>query len=225
MDSKKSWLDLGCGSGRIILRLASSLPKIDFYGVDISAKMLKGMHASLGRKNINNVHLIQADSSRRVPFVNVRFDVICLFQTIHFFDIPYIFPEITRLLSEKGLLIIATTTHEQFPRIPYCSYDPVCRYEIGRTPSYTAIVNMARQYNLMVKYQEDFEVYNEFKDEKQIAKFLRSLPYSAFCVLNAKEIEYAVRKSISIIDRTTTKRTSSIKFLVDIFRLSLFERT
>ena len=77
-------LDVGCGSGRILNRLAELFPKSRFAGIDLSPEAIAIASADSTSKGVRNTEFKQADLS---DFENTAplesFDVITTFDAIH----------------------------------------------------------------------------------------------------------------------------------------------
>jgi len=106
-------LDLGCGTGRLLDRLAANFPELRGTGLDLSSQMVR-----LAReKNRHRPRLIylQGDAES-LPFAESQFDAV--FNTISFLHYPHpeqVLSEINRVLSVHGcfyLVDITTFTNE-----------------------------------------------------------------------------------------------------------------
>lgn len=82
-------LEMGVGTGRIALPLASALP-LKYVGIDISEKMM----ARLREKSPNGVYLVKADV-RKPPFRDNSFDAVI---AVHIF---HLVPEWQKALEES----------------------------------------------------------------------------------------------------------------------------
>lgn len=101
-------LDLGCGTGKLLNRLAGKFPDVKGIGLDLSSEMLKQ-----ARKN-NQFHprliFIQGNSAD-LPCANNQFDAI--FNTISFLHYPepkLVLREISRILKPQGKFYLADYT-------------------------------------------------------------------------------------------------------------------
>lgn len=57
-------LELGCGTGRNLVMAAQTYPEVEFYGVDISAEMLKTAGNSIYKAHLEDrVHLAKGDAT------------------------------------------------------------------------------------------------------------------------------------------------------------------
>lgn len=219
-DGEKRWLDVGCGSGRIVLPLANCFPNSWFLGMDISIDMLSQLGRSASaQKDIKNISILQADMNCPLPIINSLFDCVCLFQTIHYFNMESVYNQLSGFVSEGSFLIIASTTHDQFKELPYCAYTPVLNYEIARTPDSDKIEKDAQTNGFKVMFRKDYAIYQEASSQIHIQNYLRSLPYSAFCILDEDKLEEAIEATLCTINEGTFKAG----FMIDSFRLTIFK--
>src|SRR5687767_11933223 len=77
-------LDVGCGRGRIINRLAQLYPKSRFTGIDLSSEAILFAWEEAAGKKLRNVEFIVADLSRFDETAEVEaFDFVTTFDAIH----------------------------------------------------------------------------------------------------------------------------------------------
>ena len=77
-------LDIGCGSGRIVNRLAELYPKSRFSGMDISVEAIGTARADASQKHVNNVEFIVRDLSNFDETAEPeKYDLITSFDAIH----------------------------------------------------------------------------------------------------------------------------------------------
>ena len=77
-------LDLGCGRGRIINRLAELYPKSRFTGMDLSSEAGLSAWAEAAQKKLRNIEFIVTDLSHFDESAEVEsFDLIATFDAIH----------------------------------------------------------------------------------------------------------------------------------------------
>ena len=77
-------LDLGCGRGRIINRLAELYPKSRFTGMDLSSEAVLSAWAEAAQKKLRNIEFIVTDLSHFDESAEVEsFDLIATFDAIH----------------------------------------------------------------------------------------------------------------------------------------------
>ena len=98
-------LDLGCGNGNII-SLLKDKRKGDYYGADISAKMIQEAKKRLGP----DVELKVADVVK-LPYESEMFDIIICNASFHHYTEPdKAAEEMKRVLKKGGVLILGDPT-------------------------------------------------------------------------------------------------------------------
>jgi len=104
---KGTLVDLGCGSGNLIIQIAESFPDLNLIGIDISSEILEfakkqALDRGLGKKiefKIGNVE--------KLPFSNESIDfIISTFSLHHWVNPLKGFNEIHRVLKRDGTLLI-----------------------------------------------------------------------------------------------------------------------
>ncbi len=93
-------LDLGCGTGRLLNRLAAHWDQLQGTGLDFSAEMVRQAH----RSNRHRPRLIFLQgNAEQMPFANQQFDAV--FNTISFLHYPQperVLAEVQRVLRPEG---------------------------------------------------------------------------------------------------------------------------
>ena len=93
-------LDLGCGTGRLLNRLAENFPDLQGIGVDLSLQMLKEARET----NQHHPRLIfTKGNAENLPCADNQFDAV--FNTISFLHYPnpqQVFKEVSRVLKPQG---------------------------------------------------------------------------------------------------------------------------
>lgn len=106
-------LDLGCGTGWAV-RYAANLvnQRGEFYGIDISSKMIERAKAS--SSNCKNVFFYRT-SAEQLPFSDDFFDfIICSNSFHHYFCPDKVLSEVHRVLKSKGRIYILDGTGDDF---------------------------------------------------------------------------------------------------------------
>jgi ubiquinone/menaquinone biosynthesis C-methylase UbiE len=106
-------LDVGCGGGRTVSKLAGAAAQGKVYGIDFSAESVaasKRTNASwiaIGRVEINH------GSVSQLPYSNAMFDLVTAVET-HFWwpDLPGDMGEIFRVLKPGGRLIVTAEVYK-----------------------------------------------------------------------------------------------------------------
>ncbi len=119
-----SVLEIGCGTGRNIVKAAQRYPGVTFYGVDISDEMLKSATASVSRYQlVGRVKLAQADAltvNGQSTFGHATFDRIYFSYTLSMIpDWQGALARAVQLLAPQGELHIVD--FGQCERLPYPS--------------------------------------------------------------------------------------------------------
>ncbi|MGM3307650.1 class I SAM-dependent methyltransferase [Anabaena sp. WFMT] len=101
-------LDLGCGTGRLLDRLAGQFPELRGTGLDLSPQMLRVAR----QNNRHRPRLIYLEgNAESLPFAEGQFDAV--FNTISFLHYPQpeqVLNEITRVLSPGGRFYLVDIT-------------------------------------------------------------------------------------------------------------------
>lgn len=93
-------LDLGCGTGKLLDRLATHFPQLRGTGLDLSAEMLS--QARQNNRHHPRLIYLQGDAEA-LPFVDGQFDAV--FNTLSFIHYPNpekVFSEVSRVLQPGG---------------------------------------------------------------------------------------------------------------------------
>ena len=105
IDNNMKVLEIGCGSGGVIRRIASTHPSVSITGIDTSNSIIEEARVLAFRDNLNNVQFITADA-HKLPFNNPEFD-LCFFQTVlmHLKNPLVALKNMVRVIKEGGRLI------------------------------------------------------------------------------------------------------------------------
>ncbi|GAB4290419.1 MAG: class I SAM-dependent methyltransferase [Oscillatoriaceae cyanobacterium] len=131
-------LDIGCGTGRLLRRLAAENRTLQGVGLDLSPQML-------AEARVNNRYadrlMFREGNGESLPFDNPQFDAV--FNTISFLHYPHpakMLAEVARVLQPGGYFYLADTTvreeqgdfHWNFSPSGVRFYSPRRREELGR---------------------------------------------------------------------------------------------
>ncbi len=101
-------LDLGCGTGRLLNRLANQFPEITGTGLDLSPQMLRVAR----QNNRHRPRLIYLEgNAENLPFAEGQFNAV--FNTISFLHYPQpdqVLKEVARVLSPGGKFYLVDIT-------------------------------------------------------------------------------------------------------------------
>jgi ubiquinone/menaquinone biosynthesis C-methylase UbiE len=96
-------LDVGCGTGRLSLRLAAQGARVT--AIDFSDGMLNKAHAKNDRGSIT---FQKHDLTQPLPFDEARFDrLVCALVLEHISDLPAVVSEFRRVLRPGGFAVIS----------------------------------------------------------------------------------------------------------------------
>ena len=93
-------LDLGCGTGRLLNRLATEFPSLYGTGLDLPKEMLRQARE---RKKYRKRLIFVTGNAESLPFIEGQFDAV--FNTISFLHYPNpdrVFSEVSRVLRPQG---------------------------------------------------------------------------------------------------------------------------
>ena len=97
-------LDLACGTGELLSRIAKETPGAERIGVDLSPKMVERARAKLTDEP--NTRVERADA-HDLPFADDTFDVVVCANTFHYFTHPeQVLREVRRVLRPGGRLVL-----------------------------------------------------------------------------------------------------------------------
>ncbi len=103
-------LDVGCGTGLALARLAEAQPDLHLAGVDLSAEMLARARGRLPQ----SVSLARGDA-RHLPFAAAQFDAVITSNALHYLDDPaQALDEMARVLAPGGRLIVTDWCRDFF---------------------------------------------------------------------------------------------------------------
>ncbi len=95
-----SVLDLGCGTGRLMNRLAAKFPTVKAIGLDLSPKMLVEARA---RNQYRKRLIFVRGKAEALSFADEQFDaVFCTMSFLHYPHPKQVFEQVTRVLTPGG---------------------------------------------------------------------------------------------------------------------------
>ena len=105
IENPKKLLDVGCGTGNILMKLNSN-EDLSLYGLDISEKMIQ-----IAKKNLGSRAELKVGDSEYMPWEDDSFDVIVCNASFHHYPNPKkVLAEMKRMLKSNGTLIIGDPT-------------------------------------------------------------------------------------------------------------------
>ena len=113
--SPESIMDVGCGSGDILVHIASKNTSVRLFGVDPSPGMVKAANGKIARNGLQDRITIAQGSSRDIPFQS-KFDLIVSSLSFHHWkEQASSLENLSRYLSDSGRIIIFDLDRNQYP--------------------------------------------------------------------------------------------------------------
>lgn len=155
MTEKAVFLELGCGSGRWITALGSSVAH--YEAVDFSEQMLDVARCRAKSIGLHNVHFVQTSAQDYVP--ERTFDVIYLSgvsQYLHDEDLAQLLRRLVPHLAPDGMIVDRSTTHRRHRNIS----EQQGYFSIYRTGS--DLIRVFTNAGLVNSYRADSYTYLNF---------------------------------------------------------------
>lgn len=106
--SGNSVLDVGCGTGVLLIALARAFPEISLAGIDLSQEMLEIAQTKLGSRAD-----LRQGRAEHLPFRNDAFDLIVSTSVLHYLATPdAALSEMHRVLKPGGRVVITDWCHD-----------------------------------------------------------------------------------------------------------------
>jgi len=103
--SPKTILDVGCGTGQLIRRMAKTFPNAQLFGVDASKEMVDRAR-NIIREGVNG--RVELAAAEALPFPDSSFDLVVSTVSFHHWqDQPRGLTEIRRVLHNGGVFVLA----------------------------------------------------------------------------------------------------------------------
>ena len=103
-------LDICCGSGQLLCKLAKQLPGINFTGLDLSPNMIEFAKKSRKNYEVKNVDFTIGSMYDLDKIFEQKFDLITWFLALHHCectqDVISVFNQIAQLIEEDGTIFI-----------------------------------------------------------------------------------------------------------------------
>lgn len=110
----KAAIDLGCGPGTQLARVAELNPEIQFTGIDLSERMLDDARGYISERGLSNVRFVKDDITRLSAIADHSTDAVISTVALHHLpsadDLRKCFQQIRRVLKPGGALYLADLT-------------------------------------------------------------------------------------------------------------------
>ncbi|MBW4492865.1 MAG: class I SAM-dependent methyltransferase [Oscillatoria princeps RMCB-10] len=124
LPEKPNVLDIGCGTGRLLTRLATEFPNLQGTGLDFSAEMIR--QARRRKPDSVRPRLIYVrGNAESLPFADGQFDAV--FNTIsflHYQNPEQVFSEVSRVLVPGGRFYLADSAFRWPPTPQFLNISP-----------------------------------------------------------------------------------------------------
>lgn len=189
-------LDIGCGTGRILLPLSHKNPKSKFTGLDVSNDMIDSLKREIVKDKVKNVQTLRCDANNKLPFANCEFDSILLYHSYHIIkNKEYLSNEIRRILKSNGRLLVASTSHTQLATTLNYKYIPeMLAKEFKRTPDIAQIIKIFRKNNFKLVEMKEVIIKKKFDNLEDWINFLSTRPISALTFFDDKKLQEELKK-------------------------------
>jgi SAM-dependent methyltransferase len=105
-------LDVGCGGGRTVQKLAALAPEGKVHGIDYSAASVAASRDTNAREIEAGRVQIQLGSVAALPYPDLTFDVVTAVETHYYWpDLPANLREVLRVLKPRGTFALIAETH------------------------------------------------------------------------------------------------------------------
>lgn len=164
-------LDVGCGTGKNLLKIDSEYENCELYGIDISEKMIE-----IAKKNSTKAknHIVFANVDFLEFNSEKKYDVIIFNYVLHHMENPhYAIKKAYSLLKSNGIIMLTVPGTEYLKEtFPYC--DDVSEDFIGRF-SKEKVENMFENFGVLQLLYKKSIFLMRFDSYKQYLQYLKSI--------------------------------------------------
>lgn len=166
-EKKPSILEVGCGTGNYLAKIAEDFPDANVFGLDLNNSMLDRCREKTA--HLKNVKQLICEAAQNLPFEDNSMDLIMAMQTLHHYGPDenriQFFKEVNRVLKPGGRFLLDHSTNIQlnlFWFVFLCPYGLEKGYETMRSNS--QYIEMCKKVGLShVSTEEIYE--STVKDE------------------------------------------------------------
>lgn len=131
-------LDVGTGTGRISLMIASKFPNANVKGLDQSTQMIEVAKAKAKEFHLNNISFDQYSVETKLPYSEQTFDIVtCSLAMIYFTHKDKFISETNRILKPDGFCCVSTIGNEDMNSV----LDPFWELYYKFNPSFVNTFN------------------------------------------------------------------------------------
>lgn len=179
LEGSEAVLDVGCGQGELLLKIALHYPKTKLTGVDISAGIFKPAWGQAQRQDLS-IQFRAADA-QSLPFSNASFDrVTALHMLYHVPDIERALQEMKRVLRPGRQLAVSTNSSESHPQLRHLGSQAARHMGMKERHPVSARFSLEAGEELLRKYFQNvtltrFESTIRLLDPKPMVKYFESI--------------------------------------------------
>ena len=130
IEDGQSILDVGCGTGKLLLKVAQYYPRSQCIGLDISEGMFARAQKQVAQHKLSNIDFQKGDV-QAIEFPDASFDrVVAMHMLYHASDIEKALFEIFRVVKQNGLVI--ATANSMHSRKKLGDLKALATHEMGR---------------------------------------------------------------------------------------------
>ncbi len=187
--SRIAMVDVGCGDGRYSLEICRRLgQKVSLHCVDANQEMLNNLNTFLSSQNITNFQTHQA-SAEELPFADDSIDCVLTMNAIHHFKFSEFLDEVSRILTDTGLLFIYTRYRSQNRISIWGRYFPLFNEKETRLFELNELEEAVKKnLNLVLQSVEVFG-YDRSADIDALIHQAENHHYSTFYLYDKEEFE------------------------------------
>ncbi|MFX1325923.1 MAG: class I SAM-dependent methyltransferase [Promethearchaeota archaeon] len=100
-------VDIGCGSGNLIIQIAETFSNLDLLGIDLSEEIISAAIKKAEKNGVKEKIKFEIGSVEKLPFSNNSIDFIVSTLSLHHWSEPVTsFKEISRVLKKDGICLV-----------------------------------------------------------------------------------------------------------------------
>jgi ubiquinone/menaquinone biosynthesis C-methylase UbiE len=147
-------LDVGCGGGRTVRRLAAMAPEGKVVGLDYSAASIAVSRDTNAQEIETGRVQIEQGSVAALPFPDRTFDIVTAVETHYYWpELPANVREILRVLKPGGTFVLIAETYRGGPfRLLYGIVMPLLRAAFLSDPEHRALLTQAGLTEVTTKH-------------------------------------------------------------------------
>ena len=187
-------LEVGCGTGFLLIPLALRLHDAQFCGVEPAEPMLVKARDKVKVESAVNCSIVGADA-HSLPFATGTFDFVLMSQVVHFFaDKPRAAAEVRRVGTKDARLLVITTSHRQLrAQVGLGLFPGMVRREVDRIPSIAEMRRIFEEQGFELCSTTEFAATFRASSADALAEWTAQRPWSSYLLFSDKEFARRLR--------------------------------